>query len=360
MQGIQFYQAVAALDSQNGCVALTAVEGDYVGKKALFLKKGDTWRLIWPSEPDPWTEVCRIRLGEMSGAQQTGIYATDKGRVFCELFSGEKKLVVCGGGHVSIPMIQIARMTGFAVTVLEDRPEFADHAKKAGASAVLCAPFAQGLAQVAGDADTFFVIVTRGHFYDQICLEAILKKESAYIGMMGSRKRTGILKQNLAERGYAKTVIDGIHTPIGLSIGARTPEEIAVSVLAEVIAVKNKLPAGGFERKILDAVLHGTGGQPAGVLSTIIRREGSAPRDVGTKMLVRADGSCIGTVGGGSAEAQIREQALRLFRSGRGQIEIIHADLSGKEAAKEGMVCGGTLDVMLEVISEKRDGGSKC
>ncbi len=358
MQGIQFYQAVDALASQNGCAALTAVEGGYLGRKALFLGQQDTWRLIWPPKPDPWTDLCRIWLGEISGVKQTGIYTTGAGQVFCELFSGEKKLVVCGGGHVSIPVIQIARMTGFAVTVLEDRPEFADRAKKAGASAVICAPYAQGLAQVAGDADTFFVIVTRGHLYDQICLEAILNKEYAYIGMMGSRKRTGIVKQNLAGSGYAKAVIDGIHTPIGLVIGARTPQEIAVSVLAEVIAVKNKLPDGGFEREILDAVLNGT--ESIGVLSTIIRREGSAPRDVGTKMLVRPDGSCIGTVGGGSAEAQIKEQALRLLRSGRAQIEIMHADLSGKEAAKEGMVCGGTLDVMLEVVSKKRDGNSDC
>ena len=122
-----------------------------------------------------------------------------------------KKLVICGAGHVSIPVIQIGRMIGCTVTVLEDRPKFAYNARRAGADTVLCEPFEEGLKKIPGDPDIYFIIVTRGHRYDQVCLEKIMKKEHAYIGMMGSRARTVKVKQALLEQG-ADPQVPGIRT----------------------------------------------------------------------------------------------------------------------------------------------------
>ena len=96
-----------------------------------------------------------------------------------------------------------------------------------------------------GRSDSWFVIVTRGHRYDRICLEQILHKTSAYVGMMGSRRRMAIVKEQLEESGIARETLDEVHTPIGLKIGAETPEEIAVSVMAEIIQVKNSRQKGG-------------------------------------------------------------------------------------------------------------------
>lgn len=98
-----------------------------------------------------------------------------------------------------MPVIKIGIMMGWEVTVLEDRPKFADNARRAGASHVICEPFEEGLGKVPGSSDTYFVIVTRGHRYDQVCLEKIAEKEHAYIGMIGSRRRTTLVKKLLEE-----------------------------------------------------------------------------------------------------------------------------------------------------------------
>ena len=166
--------------------------------------------------------------------------------------------------------------------------------------------FADGLSKTRGDSDSWFIIVTRGHRYDTECLEAILQKPYAYVGMMGSRRRVAIVKDQLEAKGVCREALDGVHTPIGLKIGAETPgvhtpiglkigaetpEEIAVSVMAEIIQVKNAGSGkGGYSPELLDAVLDPDDSRKK-VLATIISRKGSAPRSVGTKMLIRADGT---------------------------------------------------------------------
>ena len=96
-------------------------------------------------------------------------------RLFCDCLGGEKRLVICGGGHVSMPVIQLGAMMEFTVTVLEDRPLYANNARRAGAHQVICDSFENGLDQTKGSKDTYFIILTRGHRYDQICLERIAK-----------------------------------------------------------------------------------------------------------------------------------------------------------------------------------------
>jgi len=116
----------------------------------------------------------------------------------------------------------------------------------AGADRVICADFAKALAQVVGGENTFFVVMTREHQYDALCLQVIMQKESAYVGVMGSRRRTELLRQKLLEQGISRAVVDRLHAPIGLSIGAETEMEIAVSVMAEIIKAsnyKNSFPA---------------------------------------------------------------------------------------------------------------------
>ena len=182
--------------------------------------------------------------------------------------------MICGAGHVSIPVIRIGRMIGCTVTVLEDRPRFADNARRAGADTVLCEPFEEGLKKIPGDTDTYFVIVTRGHRYDQMCLEKIMKKEHAYIGMMGSRARTVKVKQALLEQGADPQVLESVHTPIGLPIGGETPEEIGVSIIAEIIQEKNRSrKRGGFTKEILRAILDEEEKDMKKVLATIVTKK---------------------------------------------------------------------------------------
>ena len=252
---------------------------------------------------DVWTET--VLEGERRGEKHLLTSGPEreeeKPRVFRERIRRAPKLVICGAGHVSMPIIRLGKMLGFTVTVLEDRPKFADNARTAGADHVICETFREGLSKIKGDSDTWFVIVTRGHRYDSECLEAILGKESAYVGMMGSRRRVAVVKDQLAQKGVSREKLDNVYTPIGLKISAETPEEIAVSIMAEIIRIKNSREQGaGYSAELLEALANE---KQKAVLATIISRKGSAPRGVGTKMLIREDGSTLDTIGGGCVES---------------------------------------------------------
>lgn len=273
--------------------------------------------------------------------------------VFCERISRTPSLVICGAGHVSIPIIRMGKVLGFSVSVLEDRPKFADHARQAEADNVICEAFDTGLAQIQGSSDTWFVIVTRGHRYDALCLETILGKQYAYVGMMGSRRRVALVKEQLEEKGLSREILDAVHTPIGLKIGAETPEEIAVSIMAEIIQIKNsRKKSGGYSPELLRALV-GDNACLSGkkkVLATIISRKGSAPRGVGTKMLVMEDGAIIDTIGGGCVESEIIQKALLMMRVGEPKFQVCRVDMTADAAEEEGMVCGGVVEVMLELV----------
>ena len=301
----ELFEAIDNCEAGSVNMVLTVLDGEYLGEKALV----SDGKLIWESNEEGFFSKYEEAVCQM---QDSGVVTIGDSRVFCDTLGQEKQLVICGGGHVSMPVIKIGIMMGWEVTVLEDRPKFADNARRAGASHVICEPFEEGLDKVPGSSDTYFVIVTRGHRYDQACLEKIAEKEHAYIGMIGSRRRTTLVKKLLEEQGTDKAVLDAVYTPIGLDIGAETPEEIGVAIMAEIIEV--------------------------------------APQGIGVKMLVLADGNCIGTIGGGCMESAVLQKALLLLRSDDTQARICQADLTGNDAEDEGMVWGGMVDVLLEVI----------
>lgn len=341
---IELYNLIASCNPNRQILILTALDGNFAGEKAMFMDGS----LCWESPGDSFFSQFSGKLPHISSP---GIIFLENTKVFCEFPAHEPKLVICGGGHVSIPIIQIGRMIGCSVTVLEDRPKFADNARRAGADTVLCQPFEEGLKKIPGDRDTYFIIVTRGHRYDQVCLEKIMKKEHAYIGMMGSRARTVKVKQALMEQGADPQILESVHTPIGLPIGGETPEEIGVSIIAEVIQEKNRCrKGGGFTKEILRAILDEKDKDIKKVLATIVTKKGSSPREAGTKMLVYQDGRTVGTIGGGCLEADIIQRSLRLMSQESLPLVLHHADMTGKDAEDEGMVCGGMVDVLLEVL----------
>ena len=287
------------------------------------------------------------RIMQGNSLQDAGEREEDGGDVFRERIGRQPKLIICGAGHVSVPIIKMGKMLGFAVTVLEDRPRFADNARAAGADTVICEAFEKALEGIHGDSDSWFVIVTRGHRYDTICLENILHKTYAYVGMMGSRRRVAIVKDQLEESGISRETLDAVHTPIGLKIGAETPEEIAVSVMAEIIQVKNsREKGGGYSGEMLGALVSEEGRKK--VVATIVSRKGSAPRSVGTKMLIFEDGTTVDTIGGGCVESEIMQKALLMMRAGEPRFQVCRVDMTSDAAEDEGMVCGGVVEVMME------------
>ncbi len=267
------------------------------------------------------------------------------------------KMIVCGAGHVSMPIIRMGKMLGFHVTVLEDRPLYADHAREAGADTVICDAFTTALELVKGGLDAYFIVVTRGHRYDLECLRSILYQESAYVGMMGSRVRSGEVRKTLIAEGFSKEIVERLHSPIGLPIGGETPEEIAVSVMAEIVQVREQIRKqrkpdphipGEYTQEILEAVL--AEDERKRCLATIIMRKGSAPRSIGTKMVIFEDGICAGTIGGGCVEAEVVQEALHMLRQAEKERRILHINMLPEQAEEEGMVCGGLVDIALELI----------
>jgi xanthine dehydrogenase accessory factor len=176
--------------------------------------------------------------------------------VLIEVVEAPARLVIVGGGHIGRALCTVAALVGFTVTVIDDRPEYAHPARFPEADRVICDDFEDALEALDSDANTYYVLVTRGHKQDELSLRVVLRKPAwAYVGMIGSKRRTSAVLQHLEDDGYPRALLDRVHTPIGLDIGAETPEEIAVSIVAELIMVRR----GGTGRQMY----YRRGGVPA-------------------------------------------------------------------------------------------------
>ncbi len=336
-----FYEALSQINPNAQNAVLTVLSEAGRGEKCIV----SAGKIVWES-----SGFFSEHSDETLKAAEEGQTEVGGRRVFSEILGCEKKFVICGAGHISMPLIAMIRMLDCPVTVIDDRPYFANHARQAKATAVYCEPFEEALQKISGDNDTFFIIVTRGHRFDEACLSAIVRKPHAYIGMIGSRRRVGFVKQAVIEGGGNPEVVNGVHTPIGLAIGAQTPEEIAIAIMAEIIQVKNaKKRTGGYPRELMRALCGENAEQAPAAMATIVSRKGSAPRDVGSKMLIYADGRILGSIGGGCVEADVIRQARMLLTDdGRPFSELLSVDMTAEAAEDEGMVCGGVIEVLLE------------
>ncbi len=267
-----------------------------------------------------------------------------------EPFFPRERLIVLGGGHIALPLVEFASKTGFSVVIADDRPSFANTLRFPAADGVICESFDKVFARLQVTASDYVVIITRGHRYDMLCMEMLLQgDEPHYVGMIGSRRRVGALKAALKEAGYDAERIDRTHTPIGLSIGAVTPAEIAVSILAELIACKRLGAAGTASRSDIDMQVLRTLAEekdvPKAVVS-VVAAKGSVPRGPGAKMLVYQDRRIVGSIGGGCSESEVIHIAQQLIGTGRYRLHTV--DLTAEIAEEEGMVCGGVMQVLIE------------
>ena len=158
--------------------------------------------------------------------------------IFAEQIAPSKRLYIAGAGHVSRPVAAIGKMCGFDVTINDDRPLYADPSLFVEGVKVISKPFDEFFAELEPNLDKncAVVLVTRGHKHDEECLRCLIGKELGYIGMIGSRRRTAIIMEHLLADGVAVSWLAKVHAPIGLDLGGETPEEIAVSIMAEIIS----------------------------------------------------------------------------------------------------------------------------
>jgi len=160
--------------------------------------------------------------------------------LYLEVRRPVQELVVVGAGHVAQPMAHLGSLLGFKVTVLDDRPDFATRERFPDADRLIRADFSDPFADVPLHSRSHILLVTRGHKYDYECLVRALRTDPppAYIGMIGSRRRVRATYVQLIEEGFDRALIGRIHAPVGLDIGSETPEEIAVSVAAELVMLR--------------------------------------------------------------------------------------------------------------------------
>ncbi len=150
------------------------------------------------------------------------------------------KLFIFGAGHVSQYVSRIAHMVGFSVTIIDDREEFANKSRFPEAHQVVVSPFDETFTSLDFNGDVYIVIVTRGHSHDALVLEKSLKVGARYIGMIGSKRKVAIVFDHLGKKGVRPEELKDVYAPIGLSINSETPEEIGVSIVAQLIKVRGE------------------------------------------------------------------------------------------------------------------------
>ena len=230
----------------------------------------------------------------------------------------------------------MAEHLDFPVTVIDDRADLANRDRFPTAEKVICDSY-DNLKNYL-EADACYVVVTPDHKADLQCVSTILPTQYRYLGMIGSRGKVAATFENLRKMGFAENQINSIFAPIGLSIGAATPAEIAFSILGQIIQEKNKHHAASADKALLEVT-------DAGVLCVITEKHGSAPRGVGSMMFIGKD-KVLGSIGGGEPEYL----AIRHARENPMLAERKFV-LNNKGANGLDMICGGTIKVMFIPVS---------
>lgn len=234
---LQFFQRLDRMRSQGDRPVLVTVMS---GEESPIL---DVWSaregLDGMNLPDALAEEL---IRKAAKARQSFSLEGDDLRVFAEPVINPSVLHLVGAGHVALATAKVAAFAGFEVVVMDDRAEFASEERYPEAREVRVLQSFDGCLSELGT-DDFVVIVTRGHLHDRDVLAQALRTQAGYIGMIGSRSKRDAVYRSLLESGYTEQDLARVHCPIGLPIGADTPEEIAVSIVGEMISVRAGLSA---------------------------------------------------------------------------------------------------------------------
>ena len=290
-----------------------------------------------------------IKEGEKDFSYLPLRISTGQQTIYQEPVARKDRLIILGGGHISKHLCSFAAKVGFSPWVIDERKEFANTERFPEAENVIATPYMEALDMVKINSEDYVTIITRGHSCDGDCLLHILNHElPRYLGMIGSRSRVKAQFDLFKSQGVSEEKLSLVHNPIGLDIGGVTPEEIAISILAELIKEKRLNKKDQCIQTDLDEYMIDTiakNKRPAAV-ATIVHTAGSTPRKEGAKMLVFADGTMIGSIGGGLGENVVMQRAVSLI--GTGNTEVFHFVMDADVSARDGMACGGNMDVLIE------------
>jgi xanthine dehydrogenase accessory factor len=207
-----------------------------IGTKILIYENGTTEGEVKNTELV--NQIVKIGKILMSSGDVELLRTKDGQEIFIEGYATPPTLVLMGGGHVNKAVSNLARILGFRIYVVDDREEYSNTNRFPEAEEVYVSDFENPLKNVLVNSNTFIVVATRGHRFDDLALAAALKTNARYVGLMGSKRKTILIHQNLLKDGFSEHQIEQVHAPIGLDIGAITPEELALSIMAEIIMVR--------------------------------------------------------------------------------------------------------------------------
>jgi len=247
---VELFEAVAELIENGGSGTLITRMSD--GTQALapdnrmLVKKdgGVIGSIPGVKLPD---QAVRAHLLEPSGTDAA---------LFLEPIEQNPELLLFGCGHIATFVSPLAKMIGFRVSIFDDRSDFANRERFPEADSIYGMSYAEAFRKIAITESSYIVIVTRGHGGDRDVLDLVLKSGSpAYIGMIGSVQKRDTIYKAMMDNGTSEQVLAGIHSPIGLDIGAQTPAEIAISIIAEIIGVKASWGGSPFRDASINPVI---------------------------------------------------------------------------------------------------------
>ncbi len=241
-------RALAALQGGQALALVTVVNGpspDALGGRLLVTSGTVEGTLGFQELDERAVRLARESLASRDRGLRRIELEEAAWEVYIEPQHAPPELVIVGAGHIAQPLCSIGAMLGFRVTVMDDRSEYANRARFAEADRVLVVDFDDPFREVPIGPETYLVLVTRAHKYDYDCIRQLLKMEArpAYLGMIGSRRRVRAAFEALVAEGVDPGRLENVRAPVGLDIGAETPEEIAVSIAAEIISYRRG--AGG-------------------------------------------------------------------------------------------------------------------
>ena len=210
--------------------------GDNLGAKLLLRLDGSVTGTLGSAGLDQQAIEIAKRVSEVGNTES---FSTNTGtEVFVEGFTTPPTLVMVGGGHVGKATADLAHSLGYRVYVVDDRPEFANEERFPRAEQTIVTPYEHWSDLLSLNVNSFVVVATRGHRFDDMALESALKTRARYIGLLGSRRKTMMIYRRLIQQGTPVDRLRQVHAPVGLDIGALSPEELAVSIMSEIIMVR--------------------------------------------------------------------------------------------------------------------------
>ena len=227
---------LAAYRGEGDCALAILAEGGSAGSKLFVRADGSVLGTLGSTALDSQAKAAAMEV--MPRGRNRWLEAP-QGKVFVEGFTTPPTLVIAGGGHVGKALYTLAKFVGFRVFIVDDRPLFASPERFPEADGIIVDDFDAGLRSLAMGLNHYVIVATRGHKLDDLALLEAARSQAGYVGLLGSKRKAMLIYRDLFAQGITEERIAQIHSPVGLNLGGRSPEEIAFSIVAEMLAIKN-------------------------------------------------------------------------------------------------------------------------